>query len=75
MTGLHTKTGLLKALNLVKKDGHRPVPVQNFYKGISFHRNVIRVQYIPFTLASDLLSSKRISLIEQSASDITKLSA
>ena len=33
VTGLYTKTGLLKALSLVKKDGHGPVPIQNFYKG------------------------------------------
>ena len=33
VTGLHTKTGLLQGLNLVKQGGHSPVPVQNFYKG------------------------------------------
>ena len=33
VTGLYTKTGLLQALNLVIKDGHRTVPVQNFHMG------------------------------------------
>ena len=37
VTGVYNKTGLLQALNLVKKDSHRTVPVQNFHMGHIIH--------------------------------------